>query len=62
MPARAEELAAGDDRHGTEGALEWARQHAPTAVNAVLGRLPAAPPGGGRVGEFIRDLDTALRS
>jgi len=39
-----------------------ARHHAPTAVTVVLGRLPAAPPGGWRVGEFIRDLDAALRA
>ncbi|MEU7059588.1 putative immunity protein [Streptomyces sp. NPDC046197] len=60
--ARAEELAAGEDRRVTAGTLEWARHHAPAAVTAVLGRLPAAPPGGGRVGEFIRDLDAALRA
>ncbi|MFI6063111.1 putative immunity protein [Streptomyces sp. NPDC051286] len=60
--ARAEELASGEDRRVTAGTLEWARHHAPTAVTAVLGRLPAAPPGGGRVGEFIRDLDAALRA
>jgi len=60
--ARAEELASGGDQRVTAGTLEWARQHAPTAVTAVLGRLPAAPPGGGRVGEFIRDLDAALRA
>ncbi|MBP2405236.1 putative immunity protein [Streptomyces syringium] len=60
--ARAEELASGEDRLVTAGTLEWARHHAPTAVTAVLGRLPAAPPGGGRVGEFIRDLDAALRA
>ncbi|OXY99971.1 putative immunity protein [Streptomyces diastatochromogenes] len=59
--ARAEELASGEDRGVTAGTLEWARQHAPAAVTEVLGRLPAAPPGGGRVGEFIRDLDAALR-
>jgi hypothetical protein len=27
----------------------------------VLSRYPAAPPGGGRVGELLRDLDEALR-
>lgn len=59
--ARAEELASGEDQRVTAGTLEWARHHAPAAVTAVLGRLPAAPPGGGRVGEFIRDLDSALR-
>lgn len=60
--ARAEELASGEDQRVTAGFLEWARHHAPTAVTAVLGRLPAAPAGGGRVGEFIRDLDAALRA
>ncbi|SOD86510.1 putative immunity protein [Streptomyces sp. Ag109_G2-15] len=59
--ARAEELASGEAPGVTAGTLEWARQHAPAAVTEVLGRLPAAPPGGGRVGEFIRDLDAALR-
>ncbi|MEU3795804.1 putative immunity protein [Streptomyces fructofermentans] len=44
------------------GTLAWARRNAPPAVMAVLGRLPAAPPGGGRVGELIRALDTALRA
>ncbi|HEV7625942.1 MAG TPA: exonuclease SbcC [Streptomyces sp.] len=59
--ARAEELASGDDQRVTAGTLEWARHHAPAAVTTVLSRLPAAPSGGGRVGEFIRDLDAALR-
>ncbi|WP_327183121.1 putative immunity protein [Streptomyces sp. NBC_01334] len=44
------------------GTLEWACHHAPPAVTAVLGRLPSAPPGGGRVGELMRDLDAALRA
>ncbi|MCX4548611.1 MULTISPECIES: putative immunity protein [unclassified Streptomyces] len=60
--ARAEELAAGEDPCVTARTLEWARHHAPAAVTAVLGRLPAAPPGGGRVGELIRELDAALRA
>lgn len=65
--ARAEELAAGAAASGeapcvAAGTLDWARGHAPEAVTAVLGRLPAAPPGGGRVGEFIRELDAALRA
>jgi hypothetical protein len=59
--ARAEELAS-EERATVTGTLEWARHHAPAAVVAVLGRLPAAPPGGGCVGEFIRDLDAALRT
>ncbi|MFF7969798.1 putative immunity protein [Streptomyces sp. NPDC007905] len=60
--ARAEELASGEDQRVTAGALERARQTAPPAVTTVLCRLPAAPPGGGRVGELIRDLDAALRA
>ncbi|MFD5112436.1 putative immunity protein [Streptomyces sp. NPDC058391] len=60
--ARAEELAAGEDQRVAAEALEWARHHAPAAVTAVLSRFPAAPPGGGRVGEFIRGLDAALRA
>ncbi|MFF7244610.1 putative immunity protein [Embleya sp. NPDC008237] len=60
--ARAEELASEEGGHVTAGTLEWARQHAPAAVTAVLARLPAAPSGGGRVGEFTRDLDAALRA
>lgn len=60
--ARAEELVSGEGLGATGQTLEWARHHAPPAVIAVLGRLPAAPPGGGRVGELIRDLDAALRA
>ncbi|WP_328540109.1 putative immunity protein [Streptomyces sp. NBC_00344] len=60
--ARAEELASGEDRRVTAVGLAWARHHAPAAVIAVLCRLPAAPSGGGRVGEFIRDLDVTLRA
>ncbi|MGW3669508.1 putative immunity protein [Streptomyces sp. NPDC005141] len=60
--ARAEELASEGVPSVAGGTLEWARHHAPPGVTAVLGRLPAAPPGGGRVGEFIRDLDVALRA
>ncbi|WP_327235913.1 exonuclease SbcC [Streptomyces sp. NBC_01317] len=60
--ARAEELASGDRPRVTTETLEWARPHAPTAVTAVLRRLPAAPPGGGRVGELLRDLDASLRA
>ncbi|WP_330461011.1 exonuclease SbcC [Streptomyces sp. NBC_00820] len=59
--ARAQELAYGDDGHAAAETLEWARHHAPAAVVAVLGRLPAAPPGGGRAGEILRELDAALR-
>ncbi|MFH8342465.1 putative immunity protein [Streptomyces sp. AM6-12] len=58
--ARAQELAADED-HTAADALAQARAHAPAAVTAVLGRLPAAPAGGGRVGEYVRVLDAALR-
>ncbi|MFJ8821290.1 putative immunity protein [Streptomyces sp. NPDC102467] len=66
--ARAEELASKkespeespEESAEEAGTLEWARLHAPAAVAAVLGRLPAAPPGGGRVGELIRDLDGGI--
>ncbi|MEB3961436.1 exonuclease SbcC, partial [Streptomyces kunmingensis] len=57
----AEELASEAEPGITVGTLEWARRHRPDAVTAVLRRLPAAPPGGGRVGELIRALDAALR-
>ncbi|MFH8616438.1 putative immunity protein [Streptomyces sp. NPDC017979] len=60
--ARAAESASAENGQGGDQPLEWARRHAPPAVTAVLGRLPAAPPGGGRVGEFLRDLDAALRA
>ncbi|MFE4453395.1 putative immunity protein [Streptomyces sp. NPDC056796] len=60
--ARAEELAAVEGRSGTAGTLDRALRHAPAAVGAVLGRLPRAPAGGGRVGEHIRALDAALRA
>jgi hypothetical protein len=53
-------LAAGQGVLGAAN-IEWARSHAPAAVVAVLSRLPAAPSGGGRVGELMRVLDAALR-
>lgn len=59
--ARAAELDAGDDRSVGAESLDWAFQHAPSAVVAVLKRHPAAPTGGGRVGQLLRDLDAALR-
>lgn len=59
--ARAGEIDAGDDRSVGAEYVEWARQHAPAAVVAVLNRLPEAPHSGGRVGELMRVLDTALR-
>nr|WP_079073614.1 exonuclease SbcC [Streptomyces sp. Root1310] len=61
-PGTVAERAAGRSPAAGVGTLEWACRHAPPAVAAVLGRLPAAPPGGGRVGELMRDLDAALRA
>ncbi|MFD4633505.1 putative immunity protein [Streptomyces sp. NPDC058284] len=59
--ARAAELAAGDDRTvGTEHLGQAARRATPAVVD-VLTRFPAAPDGGGRVGELIRMLDEGLR-
>ncbi|MYS86203.1 putative immunity protein [Embleya scabrispora] len=60
--ARAQEQASEEGGRAAAETLDWARCHAPAAVTAVLARLPAAPSGGGRVGEFIRDLDSALRA
>lgn len=41
--------------------IEQARRRATPVVVDVLSRYPAAPPGGGRVGQLLRDLDGALR-
>lgn len=60
--ARAAELAAGDDRGVAADHLELARRRATPAVVDVLRRYPAAPSGGGRVGELMRDLDESLRT
>lgn len=59
--ARAAELTAGGDRDVGAGHIEQARRHATPIVIDVLRRYPAAPPGGGRVGELLRDLDDAVR-
>ncbi|MGY1604418.1 putative immunity protein [Geodermatophilus sp. SYSU D00815] len=59
--ARAAELAAGGSREAGAASLERARRRAAPDVVDVLGRYPAAPPGGGRVGELLRELDAALR-
>lgn len=60
--ARAAELAAGDDRNvGAEHIGRAGGRATPAAVD-VLRRYPEAPPGGGRVGELLRDLDRTLRS
>jgi hypothetical protein len=60
--ARAAERIAGDDRSVGAARVEQARRHATATVVAVLKRYPEAPLSGGRVGELLRDLDTALRS
>jgi hypothetical protein len=60
--ARAAELRAGDDREAGADHIERARLRAAPAVLDVLSRYPAAPSGGGRVGELLRGLDAALRS
>lgn len=59
--ARAAELVAGDDRMVGAEHVEQAAQRATPVVVDVLNRFPAAPSGGGRVGELIRMLDADLR-
>lgn len=59
--ARAFELAAGDDERIGYAHVVRARALASPSVVDVLGRYPAAPAGGGRVGELTRQLDTLLR-
>jgi len=59
--ARAFELAAGNDPAAGDDHIKQARILAPPAVVEVLRRYPAAPPGGGRAGELIRQLDASLR-
>lgn len=58
--ARAFEMAADDERIGFAHVVR-ARALASSTVVAVLRRYPAAPAGGGRVGELTRQLDTVLR-
>jgi hypothetical protein len=60
--ARAAELLAGDDRTVGAERIEQAHRRVTPAVVDVLCRYPAAPPGGGRVGELMRALDAALRN
>ncbi|QLE75797.1 exonuclease SbcC [Streptomyces rectiverticillatus] len=60
--ARAAELVADDDRSIGVGHLEQTVHRATPIVVDVLKRFPAAPSGGGRVGELIRMLDADLRS
>lgn len=59
--ARSVELRAGGDRDVGSAHLEHTRLLATPALVDVLRRFPAAPAGGGRVGELLRDLDSALR-
>ena len=59
--ARAAELVAGNSHVGAEH-IERSGLRATPGVVDVLGRYPAPPPGGGRVGELLRVLDEALRS
>ncbi|MGX1541026.1 putative immunity protein [Streptomyces adustus] len=60
--ARAAELAAGRDPGVGAGHVDRAVHRATPVVVDVLKRFPAAPDGGGRVGELIRMLDADLRS
>ncbi len=59
--ARAFELDAGDDPTVGAAHLARARDLTPPGVVEVLRRYPAAPAGGGRVGELMRELDALLR-
>ncbi|MPY31460.1 exonuclease SbcC [Streptomyces adustus] len=60
--ARAAELAASRDPGVGAEHVERAVHRATPVVVDVLKRFPAAPDGGGRVGELIRMLDADLRS
>jgi hypothetical protein len=59
--ARAFELDAANDPTVGADRIQQARILAPPVVIDVLRRYPAAPTGGGRVGELIRQLDALLR-
>jgi hypothetical protein len=59
--ARAFELCAGDDHAVGLDQIAQPRILAPPVVVDILRRYPSAPPGGRRVGELIRILDTSLR-
>jgi hypothetical protein len=59
--ARAFELAAGDDPAVGAEHIARSRTLAGPVVVDVLRRYPAAPGGGGRLGELMRQLDAALR-
>jgi hypothetical protein len=60
--ARALELSAGGDPAVGAGYIAESRSRANPVVVDVLRRYPAAPRGGGRVGELIRQLEASLRS
>ncbi|MET7987636.1 MULTISPECIES: putative immunity protein [unclassified Streptomyces] len=60
--ARAAELGAGHDPGIGAEHVEQAAHRATRVVVEVLERFPAAPEGGGRVGELTRLLDVHLRS
>ena len=59
--ARALELSVAEDPNVGGEHVAQMRNLAPPAVVQVLKRYPPAPPGGGRVGELIRLLDSSLR-
>jgi len=59
--ARALELAAGEDAAVGAAHIAQSRMLAQPVVVDVLRRYPAAPHGGGRVGELMRQLDASLR-
>lgn len=59
--AHAVELEAGESRGVGEAYLEEELPAIPDVVVGVLRRYPPAPNGGGRVGELMRRLDSAMR-
>jgi hypothetical protein len=60
--ARAFELTDPDDPTVTDDRIARAQTLATLVVVDVLKRYPVAPPGGGRVGALIRQLDASLRA
>lgn len=60
--ARAFELNAGGTAASDSERIEDAKARISAVVVRVLERYPPAPAAGGRVGELMRQLDTALRS